>query len=202
MEKYTIVLNEKPTFWLGDRFYKVEAKYGRYGNDKVILAAKCPSCNDEKKITYQGHDGKTYEAECPVCNGNYLRSRYREGNAIELINWVVNEYFVYEISAHGPEQASKYKDGIGYMDSLSLRAFCRYGRCGNEFLEKDVPRNKNFIDRSIEGLAVSDESFAPDDYVFSKKSEATKLLKAVKNRDVRRLIEFNKKFGTEYEYPF
>ena len=124
MEKYIIVLNEKPTFWLGDRFYKVESAYGRHVTNKVILASKCPSCNDEKKVTYQGHDGKTYEAECPVCKGDYSRSRYREGNAIKLINWVVNEYFVYKISAHGPEQASKYKDGVGYMERLSLSAFC------------------------------------------------------------------------------
>ena len=202
MEKYTIVLNQKPLFWLGDRFYKIETAFGRYGNDKVIFASKCPSCNDEKKIKYQGHDGKTYEAECPICKGGYLRNRYMEGNAIELNNWVVNEYFVYKISAQGPEQISKYKDGVGYMESLSLRAFCRFGRCGDEFVEKEVPRNKNFIDRSIEELDVSDESFVPDGYVYTKKSEATKLLKAVRDRDVRRLIEFNKKFGTEYEYPF
>ena len=202
MEKCTIVLNEKPLFWLGDRFYKVESAYGRHVNDEVILASKCPSCNDEKKITYQGHDGKTYEAECPVCKGKFLRSRYMEGNAIKLINWVVDEYIVYKISAQGPEQTSKYKDGIGYMDSLSLRAFCRFGRCGDEFFEKEVPQNKGFIDRSIEELNVNDESFVPDNYVFSKKSDATKLLKAVRDRDIRRLIEFNKKFGTEYEYPF
>ena len=125
-----------------------------------------------------------------------------DGNAIELNNWVVNEYIVYKISAEGPEHNSKYKDGIGYIESLSLRAFCRFGRGGKYFFEKDVPRNKNFIDRSIEELDVNEESFIPDSYVYSKKSEATKLLKAVKDRDVRRLIEFNKKFGTEYEYPF
>ena len=181
MEKCTIVLKEKTPFWLGDRFYQVESAYGQHVNDEVILASKCPSCNDEKKITYQ---------------------RYMEGNAIKLINWVVDEYFVYKISAQGPEQTSKYKDGIGYMDSLSLRAFCRFGRCGDEFFEKKVPQSKNLIDRSIEELDVNDESFVPDDYVFRKKSEATKLLKAVRDRDVQRLIAFNKKFGTEYEYPF
>ena len=88
------------------------------------------------------------------------------------------------------------------MDRLSLWAFSRFGRCGDEFFEKEVPQSKRFIDRSIEELDVNGESFVPDDYVFSKKSEATKLLKAVRDRDVRRLIEFNKKFGTEYEYPF
>ena len=47
--KYNVTLEQKPIFWLGDRFYKIEKPVDK--NVKMVtFYSKCPSCNDTKNI--------------------------------------------------------------------------------------------------------------------------------------------------------
>ncbi len=200
MTECLITLQQKPLFWLGDKFYKVEKTTPRYGRtSKMEFSSKCPSCNDTRKITYKGYNGSDFECECPVCKGSVYHGY---GNKISLTNWEVHEYIVYKINAQGPETVSAYKDGIGYIDSMSLTAFCKVGRCMDDYIQANVPCVENNVDRDIETIDLDAYYCTPSDYVFRKKADATKFLETLKEHDRQRLAEFNKTYETEYEYPF
>lgn len=200
MTECTITLQRKPLFWLGDKFYKVEETTPRYGRTSAItFASKCPSCNDTRKITYIGCNGSNFECECPVCKGS-AGNGY--GNRIRLSNYEIHEYIVYKINAQGPETVSAYKDGTGYIDSISLTAFCRTGRCADDYIQTTVPFAEGFVDRDIESIFINARFFGSTELVFRKKADAARLLSALKERDRERLAEFNRTYGTEHEYPF
>ncbi len=191
---------EKPLFWLGDKFYKVEASALNHGRaSKMEFSSKCPSCNDTRKITYKGYNGSVFECECPVCKGSVCHGY---GNKISLTNWEVHEYIVYKINALGPETVSAYKDGIGYIDSMSLTAFCKIGRCMDDYIQTTVPCVENHVDSDVKSMDMDAYYFVPKDYVFRKKAGAVRFLEALKERDKQRLAEFNKTYETEYDYPF
>ena len=200
MTECLITLQQKPLFWLGDKFYKVEESAIHHGRtSKMEFSSKCPSCNDTRKITYKGYNGSDFECECPVCKGSVYHGY---GNKIRLTNWELHEYIVYKISAQGPETVSAYKDGIGYIDSMRLRAFCKIGRCMDDYIETNVPWVENHIDVDVSSIDMSAHYFDSRDYVYRKKADAVKLLDALKEYDKKRLIEFNKTYETGYEYPF
>lgn len=204
MYKYNVTLEEKPIFWLGDRFYKIEKPIKNPIDNKnvkmVTYSSRCPSCNDTKNISYKGYDGKMYETECPLCKGVY---NHGYANKIDLYNWEVHEYIVYEISARGTEHISKYKKEP-ILNYVSMTAFYKYGRCDSEYLRISVPRSKNWIDTSMNILLedINGNNFNADKYTFTQKKDAINVLKAIKEKDCRMLEEFNKKFGTTYKYPF
>ena len=193
MTERLITLQQKPLFWLGDKFYKVEA------STQIEFSSKCPSCNDTRKITYKGYNGSDFECDCPVCIGS---SYHGYGNKIKLTNWEVHEYIVYKINAQGPETVSAYKDGVGYIDSMSLTAFCKIGRCMEDYILSNVPCVENSVDRDIRSIDMNAYYFDPQDYVFRKKADAVRFLEALKERDKQRLAEFNRTYETEFEYPF
>lgn len=199
MTECTITLQRKPLFWLGDKFYKVEEAAPRHGQTYAMtFTSKCPSCNDTKKITYKGYNGSDFECECPVCKG---RNGYGS-NRLRLPNYEIHEYIVYKIKAQGPETISAYKDGTGYIDSIVLSAFCRIGRCADDFIQTNAPTVEGLIDRDIDSMFMNADYFEPSDYAFRKKADAARFLNALKERDRQRLAEFNKTYETEYEYPF
>lgn len=205
MIEKTIMLDKKPLFWLGDKFYKVETFVGWHDPRrfvKVEFSSRCPSCNDTGKITYKGYNGSDFECECPVCRGGVGRGY--GNNRIELTNWEIHEYIVYEVNARGSEVISSYKDGAACMESISLKAFYRFGRCADEYITTQVPvlNLVNRVDKNVEEIDIDIYSFNSEDYVFTKKSDAAKFLKALQERDKRRLVEFNKTYKTKYEYPF
>lgn len=200
MTERLITLQQKPLFWLGDKFYKVEESALNHGRaSKMEFSSKCPSCNDTRKITYKGYNGNDFECECPVCKGS-VNIGY--GNRIKLTNWEVHEYIVYKINAQGPETISAYKDGIGYIDSMSLTAFCKIGRCMDDYIQTNVPCVENHVDVDIKSMDMDAYYFDPKDYVFRKKADAARFLEALKKRDKQRLAEFNRTYETEYKYPF
>ncbi len=200
MTECLITLQQKPLFWLGDKFCKVEESALNHGRtSKMEFSSKCPSCNDTRKITYKGYNGSDFECECPVCKGSV---GHGYGNKIKLTNWEVHEYIVYKINAQGPETVSAYKDSIGYIDSMSLTAFCKIGRCMDDYIQTNVPCVENHVDNDIKSIDMDAYYFDPKDYVFRKKADAARFLEALKERDRRRLAEFNKTNETEYEYPF
>ena len=200
MTECLITLKQKPLFWLGDKFYKVEESALNHGlTSEMEFSSKCPSCNDTRKITYKGYNGSDFECECPVCKSSVYHGY---GNKIGLTNWEVHEYIVYMINAQGPKTVSAYKDGIGYIDSMSLTAFCKTGRCMDDYIQTNVPCVENHVDIDIKSMNVDADYFTPKDYVFRKKVDAVRFLEALKERDRQRLAEFNKTYETEHEYPF
>lgn len=200
MTERLITLQQKPLFWLGDKFYKVEESALNHGRtSKMEFSSKCPSCNDTRKITYKGYNGNDFECECPVCKGSFYHGY---GNKISLTNWELHEYIVYKINAQGPETVSAYKDGIGYIDSMSLTAFCKTGRCMDDYIQTNVPCVENHVDVDIKSMDMDAYYFDPQDHVFRKKADAAGFLEALKERDKQRLAEFNRTYETEYKYPF
>ena len=102
MQTYSITLQQDPLFWLGDKFYKVEEPRTKYGSStRKRFESNCPSCNNTRKISYKGYDGKEYEAECPICKSSM---GHGYGNHIELPHWEVHEYIVHKIEARGPKK--------------------------------------------------------------------------------------------------
>ncbi len=202
MYTYDIDLQQKSLFWLGDRFFKVEQEASRYSRGgQVEYRSKCPSCDDTRKVKYKGCDGNEYEAKCPVCEGS-VGIGY--GNCITLNNWEVHEYFVYKINAQGPTNVSAYKDGIGYVDSVSLTAFHKYGRCMDDYIETHVPCVENVIDPDLERLIMAEvEQYErTKGYVFRSKKDAEKLCAMLKEYDRERLKKFNETYGTAHDYPY
>lgn len=202
MTTYSITLKveQKPPFWLGDKLYKTEGHRGKFTTeDKVTLEANCPSCNNARKISYKGFDGTEYEASCPICNGGIGRERT---NSIDLIDWEVHEYIVYKINAQGPTKLSAYTDGSGYVDIISLKAFCKIGRGINDYIEATVPWN-NAIDPELSQLRIEDKSaHFLTDYVFHQKKDAERYCAMLKEYDRKRLEMFNKTYHVEHIYPF
>ena len=176
MISYPITMQQEPIFWLGDRFFKVESIIKSYDckGGRITYETPCPSCNDTRKIVYKGFDGKNYETECPICRGSV---NHGYGNCIELRRWQIHEYIVHKISAQGPETLSVYKDGVGYVDSVRLSAFCKTGRCMDDYLETYVPSVKNVVDRDIDSIDILRASVdgRASEYVFKKKKNAEKL---------------------------
>ena len=202
---YGINLIEKPLFWLGDKFYKVEEERQRCtGTDRIVFASKCPSCNGTRKITYKGYNGCDFECDCPVCKDSIIPFNvyYGYGDQIELINWAVHQYIVNEISAKGPKTVSAYRDGIGYVSSVCLTAFHKTGRGAGDFIKIKVPSVEDLVDPEIESMDMESYYFIPKNYVFRKETDAAKLLNALKEYDRKRLIKFNETYGTDHKYPF
>lgn len=194
----TIMLKREPLFWLGDKFYIVNSQNKKYGNAYTRFSSKCPSCNDTRKITYKGCDDKVYECECPICKGATYRGY---GNTIDLQNWNVNEYIVYDLDARGMETESAYKDGA-VMEAVQLTAFCKTGRCLDDYITTNVPFMPDKVDVDITSLDFSNYHFNPGSYIFRKRVDAVRFCEALKEYDKQRLAEFNKTYGTDYEYPY
>lgn len=198
---YSIILPQEPLFWLGDRFYAVGYYAKGYTADTSRdFSSKCPSCNDTRKITYRGYDGKDYEAECPLCKGGIGRGY---GNRIEIKNWQVREYIVHKISAQGPETVSAYKEDA-VMDRIHLTAFTKIGRGMDDYLEMRVPDVDNLVDVDPCSLNIANISdyHNVSEYVFRKKKDAEAFCRMIKDYDRKKLEEFNKTYGTSYEYPY
>lgn len=86
---------------------------------------------------------------------------------------------------------------------MSLTAFCKTGRCMDDYIQTDVPCVENRrVDADISSIDINAYYFTPKNYIFRKKTEAVRFLEALKERDRQRLIEFNNTYETEYEYPF
>ena len=189
------------SLWLGERFYKVEeCAKNHYSDNAKTYYSKCPSCDDTRMIRYVGFDGNAYEAECPICKRN---GSNKYANKIVLCNWEVHEYIVYKIIAQGPTAVSAYKDGKGYMDSLHLTAFCKIGRCENDYIECYVPSEKK-LDQKINDMDVSfaSKTGTAKEYAFRKKKDAEEFCKMLKEHDKKRLAQFNETYHTNYEYPY
>lgn len=202
MKEYRVLIENDQFFWLGDRFYKVEEKKEKNysGTRRAVFTSKCPCCNDTHKVNFIGNDGVHYETECPICKGQIGKGY---GNIITLKNWEVHEYIVYKLDLNGPIKISAYKSGTGYIESASLTAFCRTGRCMDEYIETRVPHIKHYIDPALSKINIKDiEAYKFDDYVFRRKKDAEELCILLKEYDKNRLANFNGIYKTNHIYPF
>lgn len=197
--EYTVNINNKLPFWLGDKVYIVRKNPQKYGNTK-IFRTPCPSCNDTGKIKYVGYDKREYETECALCNGYRSASPHEWGNNIEIADYCVLEYIVNSVALKGSDIKSDYKD-IPVMDHVDLNAFCKYGRNLGDVVTANIPDWESpMIDPAVEEIKFSDTYIKT--YYFHKKSDAEKLLIRIKEYEKQRLKEFNEKFGTAFEYPY
>ncbi len=85
---------------------------------------------------------------------------------------------------------------------MSLTAFCKTGRCMDDYIQTNVPCVENHVDVDVSSIDMSAHYFDPKNYVFRKKANAARFVEALKERDKQRLAEFNKTYETGYEYPF
>ena len=92
-----------------------------------------------------------------------------------------------------------YKDGIGYVDSVTLTAFCKIGRCMDDYIETRVPLWESDIDPDLSQI-ISAKWIT--DFVFHSKKDAEKYCSLLKEYDKNRLKKFNETYGTEHEYPY
>ena len=200
MKDYIIRLQRPSLFWLGDHFYKVDESHKINGSIRETFSSTCPSCNNTRRIKYKGYDGNDYETSCPICSGRF--NTY--GTTITIRNWQVQNYIVHKINAQGPNTITAYKDGIGYIDSLSLSAFCKVGRCADDKIECNVPLLGRNVDKDIKEIDIENvvENFLVGDYVFRKKAMAEQFCLAIKEYDKKRLSDFNKTYHTNYKYPY
>lgn len=195
-------LSKEPKLWFGDRIFKVEPFItGRsyYTEDReTTFKSVCPCCGDMKTIKIKGQDGESYEATCPLCSTSSGRHD-RDTTRITVYNWTVNEYIINEITAQGTETVSDYKNGSALVKALELRAFHRFGRCADAYITTKI---STFFG-NINPEKVNLEYYSTQsDYAFTTKKAAEKLCAELKAYDKQRLEEFNKKFGTDHEYPY
>lgn len=99
------------------------------------------------------------------------------------------------------ETESAYKDGA-VMEAVQLTAFCKTGRCLDDYITTNVPFMPDKVDVDITYLDFSKSYFNPDNYIFRKRADAVRFCEALKEYDKQRLTEFNKTYGTDYEYPY
>lgn len=203
MKEYTIALRNDSPFWLGDRFFKVDPSPGKsYYDGERSYQAKCPACNDSRKLRALGCDGNEYETECPVCKNSSGHTGY--GTTIHLNHWTVHEYIVNRVDASGDTVVSAYKNGSCVMNSVSLYAFCRVGRCSDEYITTSAPAYSHhgvdpIVDKRFAEEYVNNRTFS---HVFRKKKDAELLCAMLKELDRQRLAEFNETYGTNHTYPF
>lgn len=202
MGTYTasLPLSQKPLFWFGDKFYRVECEIKPFRNYIESISrefySKCPSCNDAGVVSYTGRNGKEYEIPCPVCSGCGKRE-----NGIELNKWTVHTYIVNKVVAVGPYTKSAC---TGHVERVTLEAFCRTGAARDDYIETQVPCVENNIDPDL-GMLSIDLIFKLKrwkDYAFRKKKDAERLCVLLKEYDRQRLKDFNDTHGTVHQYPY
>ena len=168
----------------GDTYYAVEI------DDRETFNTRCPSCGDSRKISYKGMDGQNYEADCPVCN-----SRNGWGNHITLCKYIIWDYTVYKVELIGPETKTAYnKNQVPPMRINHMSAFHKTGNRFTNMCTMTVPTWQSNWDNIPECL--------DNKRYFTKKKDAEKLRKILIERDKKLLAEFNKKYGTDFKYPF
>lgn len=184
----------KPAFWLGERFFKIIVPTHRHGGDALYISPKCPVCEDTRIIKYTGKDGIEREASCPYCS-----SRSSENTAFH--KYEIAEFYVNSLELKLPDSMSAYKDARNLSDLngyATLRAFTKLGRCSDDIVTCSVPWGR---DAKVDVLEPKYE-YNIDNYIYTSKALATKALKYIAEEEKKRLAEVNKKYGTNYEYPW
>ena len=168
----------------GETLYTIEI------DDHETFSAMCPSCGDNRKISYKGVDGQDYEADCPVCN-----SRNGWGNHITLSKYIVWDYTVYKVELIGPDSKMAYSKGQTPPMSINhMSAFHKKGNGYSNMCTINVPTRQSRWDNFPKDL--------DDERYFTKKKDAEKLRQMLVERDKKLLAEFNEKYGTDFEYPY
>ena len=166
---------------IGDVFYKIER--GKW----IYFREPCPVCKDERKLTVNGH---TFD--CPVCR--------TLSTTINVSPFFVRRYRVDKIEQESPSNNWKAspdryvtfhfyrKDGRGYQwseySSFEMRSdeFCR------------------LYNKEYDGEPFSEHFNASG--IYDNYNVAISIAEQMTRQELRRLAEYNAKFGTSYKVDF
>lgn len=186
-------------FRFGQKIYVLECRAAsKYATTNIkILKEKCPVCGDTGHITYKG-----YDLTCSYCKDTSRKSV----NCIELAKYTVREYIINNIRMHlsGEEKKSDYSSERFVMPRISgrMQAFCKYGRSHENVMYIDVVPK----DVRSEPVRESEEDMlrimTKRSLVFDNREAAAETLENIRRCQKSELKEFNKKYGTNHEYPF
>lgn len=199
-------------FWLGDRIYQVQPVHNDQ-NVQLRLRQICPECGDKRVVIYRGRNEQEYEIECPLCSStthsSYRNSPYRKvDNDLTIYHYEVAEYIIRKAEIAGPETMSAYKDNASPCYSIStLKAFHRFGRSLDDIDTCTVPVVQcSKVDQSVNEIYNIDDPHSLAgwniDYIYRDRKDAEKLLRRLVERDKKAVEEYNRKYGTNYRYPW
>ena len=175
--------------WIGDKLYVVENTFGV----SKQFAPLCPACKN-KRIVPLNIAGETYEVDCPICNAKRSAIESYQ-NILTLRKYDVNEYIINGVNLSGEPFKGLYKKNQTPALFVKLTGFYRYGRCEDDY--KTITVNP-FLDIATLNSVRNNGSRV----VFRTKEEASTYLESIRTEQKESLKEFNKKMGTDYEYPF
>lgn len=108
----------------------------------------------------------------------------------------------------GPETMSAYKDNASPCYSISsLTAFHRFGRSSDDIDTCTVPVVQcSQVDKNVDDIYNIDDPHSLTgwniDYIYRDRKDAEKLLRRLAERDRKAVEEYNRKYGTDYSYPW
>lgn len=186
-EKFEISVRNKPAFHYGQKLYFITRP-----RQKGFSSTVCPICEGTGMISVKGENFK-----CPACSSDprYLKSECM--NYIELADYAIDYAIVNKILIKGPCIKSVFSANViedNNLPKIKFYAFYKVGR-SNPYT---VDLSFSEIDPSVETLL--DQNFTS--CYFTDKKLAAKTVRELRSRDRERLEEFNKKYGTDIQYPF
>lgn len=193
----TLKINDKTELYFGRKVYSIDKNIVNYKKD---FFTKCPVCDDKHQIEVNG-----YNFTCPYCSSGSLRN---DNSRITLYNYRVCEYIVNELKLEGSTTKSDYKNPEEYIvPSVHWSAFKRSG--GGEYnvyysvsksLYNNIIKNTELVMKIGENIDIHRDY--SDEFVFLVRSDADKFCKLLHEKQKKALKEYNKRNGTDYEYPF
>lgn len=175
-------LDDTP-FYYGQKVFTISS----YGVSKKEFNTKCPICDGTGEVTI-----KEKIFDCPNCCGRSVTGIREDNTSIRLYDYTVVEWIIDRAVIKGPITKSSYGKKNKSDSDLPTIDWSGYSKTSNQ---KYSITHKDF-DKDLL------ESKNPSYKAFLNKSEALKACSELHNEQRKALDNFNKKNGTEYEYPF
>lgn len=197
MEKFSIEVHSLPPIHkIGQKVYVIREESLGSGRFRV----KCPVCDDEKKIAYRG-----YDLPCPYCSEKKQYGWDKDPiiNSISLKGYTVVEYIVNSITIEGSDTMDAYKPRNAAKRPpriMKVGAFHRYDGGWHSVDTVSVPNSVGIdLDPTEEWLGK--DGVRVGSFAFTTKKKAQEAAEFFTEKEKKRLAEFNKKFGCNFEYP-
>lgn len=183
MYHFELDVDKKPELQYGQTIYVIEPDPTKLNPSEYLSFGKCPVCDDKKKISYRG-----YEIECSYCR--QVSTKY-----IILTKYVLSKYFVNRFRFSGPDFVSSIRSHLPKIEDFC--AFTRWGKGYDDIRVREIYPDD--LDPSDDKVCKYGED---DVFVFTSKNAAEHALELVIEKQKKLLDEFNKKYGTDYVFPF